>query len=83
MLGRLHMTIDDCIASYAQFMEKIFKNEHGKLGQAASLVFHGAKFGSEDLEDVVKQIVGERLGDKNALLLDERSKEAGAKDCKV
>lgn len=83
MLGRLEMSIDDCIDSYGKFMDKIFRNEHGKLGQAASLVFHGAKFGSHDLEDVVKQIVGEKLGDKNALLLSDRPKESGGKECKV
>lgn len=83
MLGRLRMSIDDCISSYAEFMDKIFRNEHGKLGQAASLVFHGAKYGSQDLEEVVQKIVGDKLGDKNALLLNVRPKDAGGKDCKV
>ncbi|KAJ8109063.1 hypothetical protein OPT61_g7729 [Boeremia exigua] len=78
MLGRLRMSIGDCIKRYKDFMTEIFGSGYGKIGQAASLVFNGSKYGSNDLEKVIKGIVRQELGDENAPLLDDR-KDA----CKV
>ncbi len=83
MLGRLHMSIEECIDSYGDFMARIFTNEHGKIGTAANLVFRGAKYGSEDLEEVIKGIVQEQLHDANATLLSDRRDEKCRKECKV
>lgn len=85
MLGRLRMDIDDCIKAYQGFMTKIFKHEHGKLGQMAEAFLHGSQYGSKDLEDAVKSIVKEWLPKEgeNALLYDDQAIPEGETQCKV
>ena len=85
MLGRLRMDIDECITAYQGFMTKIFKHEHGKLGQWVEATFHGSQYGSNDLEEAVKSIVKQRLPEEgeNALLYDDQVIPEGESQCKV
>lgn len=85
MLGRLRMDIDECIDAYRGFMTKIFKHEHGKLGQLTESFLHGSEYGSKDLEEAVKSIVKAKLPEEgeNALLYDDQIIPEGETQCKV
>jgi hypothetical protein len=85
MLGRLRMDIDECITAYRGFMTKIFKHEHGKLGQMTEAFLHGSQYGSKDLEEAVKSIVKDKLPKEgeDALLYDDQAIQKGETQCKV
>lgn len=76
MLGRLEMTIDECIDKYKTFMTKVFTI--GWFRKATSMVPIGAKYDATILESCIREVVKEKFGDENAMLLDDRE---GA--CKV
>ncbi|KAH0370527.1 hypothetical protein KCU65_g2571, partial [Aureobasidium melanogenum] len=77
MLGRLEMTVDECITKYQDFMTKVFTISWLKR-KAAEWHVGGDKYDAEILESCIKDVVKEKLGDENAMLLDNRE---GA--CKV
>lgn len=84
MLGRLRMDVDDCITQYRGYMQKIFKQEFGKLGKAAAFAFHGTFYPADVLERTVKDLVRQRLGDENAPLAGEHPDyKPGDKQCKM
>ncbi|OJD31457.1 patatin-like phospholipase [Diplodia corticola] len=74
MLGRLEMSIDECIEQYLKCMNKVFKDK-SKLRVAGQ----GQWYDEKPLEDAIQQLVQERLPKegKDALLLDD------SKKCKV
>ena len=69
MLGRLKMTIDECIKKYKASMTKVFNaNSLEKYARfAAKGQFHDAVV----LEGVIKDLIQERLGKNDVDLLDE------------
>lgn len=69
MLGRLEMTVDECIEAYNQFMKKIFNVS--SLRKNTRLVWKGCRFGADNIEAVIKELINERLGDSEAPLLNE------------
>lgn len=90
MLGRLRMDIDECEIAYRGFMNKIFnKHNHGNVGQwvdgAIETVAHGSKYGGNDLEEAIKDIVRKKLPKEgeNALLFDSQVIPEGETQCKV
>ncbi|KAM5343873.1 hypothetical protein ACJ41O_012410 [Fusarium nematophilum] len=80
MLGRLQMTIADCLKKYKDFMNIVFPNKWS-ITKGANLLWKGSKWDAGALEGVIKSLLKEVVGgdpDK-VLLLDEES----AKTCKV
>ncbi|KAE8365962.1 acyl transferase/acyl hydrolase/lysophospholipase [Aspergillus caelatus] len=61
MLGRLEMSVDECIEAYNKFMNKIFN-------------VAGSRFDAENIEAVIKEVMKEKLGDSEAPLLNEHGK---------
>lgn len=71
MLGRLQMTVDECIAAYASLSNKVFEKKHHRftLGLTVGLKAQG-RFSSTELEKVVKEIIRGRGLDQETLLKD-------------
>lgn len=57
MLGRLRMSVDDCIARYPSLAKKVF----GKKRSIARRLVTGAKFNEANLEAAIKEIVQSRV----------------------
>ncbi|KAH6881067.1 hypothetical protein B0T10DRAFT_609259 [Thelonectria olida] len=75
MLGRLQMTVKDCITAYTSLSEMVFEKKSHRVkinGQ-----FQG-RFNAAALEQAVKQILADNGYDENALL-----KSSSHTDCKV
>lgn len=62
MLGRLRMSVTECIAAYVVMSEKVF-------GQPQNFT-QREKFDPQALEEAIKTIVREKIGDQDALLQD-------------
>lgn len=86
MLGRLKMDIDECIKHYEQDMIKIFGDKEreawlSKFAREAkgviSTAVEGRSYDAGPLEKTVQKLVSEKLGNKDAMLLDDSNK------CKV
>ncbi|QMW26536.1 acyl transferase/acyl hydrolase/lysophospholipase [Aspergillus flavus] len=71
MLGRLEMTVDECIEAYNRFMKKVFNVS--SLRKNTRLVWKGSRFSADNIEVVIKELIKERLGDSEAPLLNEHS----------
>ena len=84
MLGRLRMSVDDCLNAYLGLSEQIFtpaRSGRNYLRQAIDFVYVNGKFDARILEDVVKKCVGKysSVGEKDVLLkLDEPCKVYGS-----
>jgi hypothetical protein len=79
MLGRLQMSIDECIKEYESLSRTIFAKYFVGDGvmQKGRILATGARFDSSILENAFKKFIGDRLGDPNARLLHEEG------SCKV
>jgi len=75
MLGRLKMSVSECIAEYEAFARKIFQT--GFFGKKAHFVTSGTFYDGGILEGVIKDIIGRKIGNQDAKLLDEEN------NCKV
>lgn len=62
MLGRLRMSVTECIAAYVVMSEKVF-------GQPQNFT-QREKFDPQALEEAIKTIVRQKIGDQDALLQD-------------
>lgn len=71
MLGRLQMSVTECIAAYEQMAKRIF--DRNELAKKGSLALTGAQFDHAQLEAAIKEIVQKQLGDPEASMLDTRS----------
>ncbi|KAE8314483.1 acyl transferase/acyl hydrolase/lysophospholipase [Aspergillus transmontanensis] len=69
MLGRLEMTVDECIEAYNRFMKRIFNVAGWKKN--SRLVWKGSRFSADNIEAVIKELNKEKLGDSEAPLLNE------------
>ncbi|KAF3910728.1 hypothetical protein ABW21_db0208933 [Orbilia brochopaga] len=78
MLGRLQMSIDECIKKYLDVMDKVFPDK-SSLSKNVSLGYSGETYDEKPLQDAIKMIVKERLGDSEAKLLDTEGKNP----CKI
>lgn len=74
MLGRLRMSVADCMQVYINLSEKAFTKKN-LFDRAKGKVTLGPKFKTRALEDAIKQIIGEDWATK--LLKEDDSK------CKV
>ena len=73
MLGRLRMSIDDAIQEYERLSRTIFAKAFigDKLLQGARVKMTGARYDSSVLEEAFKDFIGRKLGDQNALFVEE------------
>lgn len=68
MLGRLRMTVDQCIEAYQRLASKIFKA--GALSQIDSIANCGARYSGSALEGAIKEVVEQYTGDVDAPMRD-------------
>lgn len=71
MLGRLQMTVTECIAQYDNVMKEVFP-ETGDVKKAFNLATHGEFYDSTNLEKIIKNLIKDKLGDSDVDLLDEK-----------
>lgn len=71
MLGRLQMTVAECIAQYDNVMKEVFP-ETGDIKKAFNLATHGEFYDSTNLEIIIKKLIKDKLGDSDVDLLDEK-----------
>lgn len=65
MLGRLHMSLDECEEAYLNLSRKIFKPKHGRFNKAsqwADFLLANEKFDSARLEGAIKDCINSTLG---------------------
>ncbi|CAN9473751.1 unnamed protein product [Alternaria alternata] len=71
MLGRLGMTVKQCLEAYKRMAEQAFTPKGNKLSRAFSLpASPRGEFAGKALADAVKKIVRERTGDEEAFFAD-------------
>lgn len=71
MLGRLGMTVKQCLEAYKRMAEQAFTPKGNKLSRAFSLpASPRGEFAGKALADAVKKIVKERTGDEEAVFAD-------------
>lgn len=81
MLGRLRMTIEDCLTQYKRFMNEVFPPDKSSFRKGASLAWNGAMWDATPLEDAIKTLLKDQglANPEDVLLLDDESSE----NCKV
>lgn len=67
MLGRLQMTVDECIAAYTSLSDKVFQKKSHRVNIKGQLK---GRFDAAELEAAIKKILGDRGLGKDALLKD-------------
>lgn len=79
MLGRLRMSIEECEEKYDEISKKVFGSKAGWIIRDESTAFVGGTYlyDPKNLEDAIKKVVGDKLGDPLAPMLEENPK------CKV
>ena len=84
MLGRLKMTIGECISCYEEFMKQVFPPGKHWYPKAAlvDIALKGEKWDSGKLEEVIKKLIEKKLGQPpdDVLLQDENEPDP---PCKV
>ncbi|KAF5360636.1 hypothetical protein D9756_004637 [Leucocoprinus leucothites] len=68
MLGRLRMTIDQCIKAYERLSTQIFGASMAR--KVEDVIHTGARYSASALENAVKEIVKQYTGDEEALMRD-------------
>ncbi|KAG6865002.1 hypothetical protein C0991_005690 [Blastosporella zonata] len=68
MLGRLKMTIPECITLYTSLASDIFSANF--LQRTKNIAMTGAYYTADNFEKGLKQIIKEKTGDENASMLD-------------
>ncbi|KAK6495233.1 hypothetical protein TWF481_003259 [Arthrobotrys musiformis] len=77
MLGRLKMSLEECIQAYQVVMKKVFPEGFFKMFSSA--LSSGTRYSAKPLEDAIKDFVRQKLGDPDAKLLDPNPKNK----CKI
>ncbi len=75
MLGRLQMTVDECIDAYVSLSDTIFQKRRHRITIKGHVQ---GRFDSDELEKAIKEIVIRKGLEENALLQDSRDAK-----CKV
>ena len=68
MLGRLRMSISDCIDAYLQLSDSIFQKKRHKVTIKGNIQ---GRFDSDELERAVKEVIARQGLQEHALLKDE------------
>jgi len=80
-LGLFHMTLDECEEMYFNLGKKVF--EKHTVVQWFDLLTKGAKFPTETLEEIFKEIIKNKTGNENILLNDKLITSDKTKNPKV
>ena len=75
MLGRLKMSVDECIDAYLSLSDRVFQKKRHRVTIKGSIQ---GRFDSEELEQAVKEVVTAQGLQEDALL-----KDASDDACKV
>jgi hypothetical protein len=67
MLGRLKMSVDDCINAYTRLADKVFVKKSHRFSLTGKVQ---ARYDSDALVEAVKSIMGEAGFDEKSLLWD-------------
>lgn len=67
MLGRLHMSVSECIESYQSLFEKVFTKRNHRVSITGNIK---GRFDSDGLEHAIKQLLSQRGMDPEELLKD-------------
>ena len=67
MLGRLRMTVDECITAYTSLSGRVFEKKSHRANIKGKLQ---GRFNAAELERAIKQIIQDRGLDESALLKD-------------
>ena len=70
MLGRLHMTLDECEEAYLRLSKKIFQPKRGKLNKGMKMVDFlqaNGRFDSKVLEEAIKECIKGKLPEDSLL----------------
>ena len=68
MLGRLQMTVTECIAAYCSLSARVFRKKAHRVNSKGG--FQG-RFDSEELENAIKDVLRERGLPEDTLLSNE------------
>ncbi|KAF8330802.1 uncharacterized protein EI90DRAFT_3124019 [Cantharellus anzutake] len=68
MLGRLHMTINECTEEYERLAKELFTR--GRLGKFVGVVTTGARYDANILKNGIQDLLQRKLGDSEALMLE-------------
>ena len=75
MLGRLRMSVDDCIEAYASLSDKVFQKKRQGISILGKVQ---ARFDSKELENAIKQVI-----EKQGLEIDSPLEGTPDTSCKV
>ncbi|KAL0258036.1 hypothetical protein SLS55_007207 [Diplodia seriata] len=75
MLGRLRMSVDECLDAYRKFMSDVF--DHGLLVKAKNYTVEKGLYSAKTLEKIIRDLIRERLGTDDAILNDENDSVLG------
>jgi hypothetical protein len=75
MLGRLKMSIEECIEAYLQLSDRVFKKKRHRVTVKGKIQ---GRFDSDELERAVKEVIAKQKLQEDALL-----KDAADAPCKV
>jgi patatin-like phospholipase/acyl hydrolase len=67
MLGRLRMTVDECISAYTSLSDRVFEKKRHRMNLKGGIQ---GRFDAAELESAVKKIVTDRGLEPDALLRD-------------
>ena len=70
MLGRLRMSVTDCITAYLSLSERVFRKTRHRVTVKGQIQ---GRFDSEELARAVREVVKQQGSHENALLKDESS----------
>jgi hypothetical protein len=69
MLGRLRMTLDECIDAYISLSDEVFQKKRHRVTVKGNIQ---GRFDSEKLANAVKRVIREQGLQENTLLKDEK-----------
>lgn len=80
MLGRLQMSVDQCIQVYSKMSKDIFADSFRLLGRTGNALRGKPWFEASKLEEALRQVIREYAGHDEAPLVDPRERNP---QCKV
>lgn len=78
MLGRLQMTVDDCIDAYSSLSERVFQKRRHRVSIRGR---PQGRFDSDELARAIREIVVQQGLAENALLKDTKDAKCKVYDC--
>ena len=80
MLGRLRMTVDECITTYISLSEKVFEKKAHRVSIKGKVQ---GRYDSEALEQTIKQVLRDNGFGEDELLKDPLLEDPSSRPCRV